>query len=93
LRTAGFRNEARTAKRGLWRDGNAIPPWAFRRPRSEAVSAAVLTNGRIIGNRNSHIYHLPTCPDYTRVAERNRVYFDTPQDAERAGFRQARNCP
>src|SRR5262245_50705498 len=70
--------EARAAKRGLWRDQNAIAPWDFRHPRSEAVSAAVLASGRIIGNRNSHIYHLPNCPDYSRVAERNRIYFDTP---------------
>ena len=85
--------EARTAKRGLWNIAGAIPPWDFRHPRSAAVSAAVLSNSRIIGNRNSKIYHLPNCPDYSRVAERNRIYFDTPQDAERAGFRQARNCP
>ena len=84
--------EARAAKRGLWRDPNAIPPWDFRHPRSEVASSAV-SAGRIIGNRNSKIYHLPNCPDYSRVAERNRIYFDTPEEAERAGFRQARNCP
>jgi len=31
--------EARAAKRGLWRDSNAIAPWDFRHPRSEAVSS------------------------------------------------------
>jgi hypothetical protein len=59
--------EARAAKRGLWGHGRCVAPWDFRRPRSEAVSAAVMTNGRIIGNLNSKIYHLPNCPDYTKV--------------------------
>jgi hypothetical protein len=49
--------ESRAAKPGLWRDQNAIAPWDFRHPRSEAVSAAILGSGRIIGNRNSRIYH------------------------------------
>lgn len=49
--------------------------------------------GRIIGNRNSGIYHLPDCPSYASVAERIRQYFDTEADAARAGFRKARNCP
>jgi hypothetical protein len=51
--------EARAAKRGLWRDSNAIAPWDFRHPRSEAVSTAVLSSGRIIGNRNSSAIAVP----------------------------------
>ena len=58
--------EARAANRGLWHDSNAIAPWDFRHPRSEAISQAVLAAGRIIGNRNSRIYHLPNCADSRR---------------------------
>ena len=50
------------------------------------------TDGHIIGNRNSHIYHRPDCPDYQKVGERNRVYFATEQTATDAGFRRAGNC-
>jgi hypothetical protein len=47
---------------------------------------------RIIGNRNSGIYHWPGCPSYNRIAPKNRVYFKTRTEAERAGYRAARNC-
>jgi hypothetical protein len=38
-----------------------------------------------IGNRNSKIYHLPDCPDYSKVSERNRVPFKTEAEAQAAG--------
>ena len=46
----------------------------------------------IIGNRNSNIYHLPNCPSYGRVAERNRLVFGSEGEARAAGFRRAGNC-
>ena len=48
--------------------------------------------GPIIGNRNSKIYHLPNCPDYSKVSERNRVLFKTEAESQAAGYRKARNC-
>lgn len=50
------------------------------------------TDAKIIGNKNSRIYHLPGCSGYTRVSEKNQVKFDTAADAEKAGFRLAGNC-
>jgi len=87
-------SDARAAKRGLWRDLNPTPPWAFRAsPGVNATPASTAAaTGPIIGNRNSKIYHWPSCPDYSKIAERNRIYFDTTAAAERAGFRAARNC-
>ena len=98
--------EARAEKRGLWQQPKPVPPWEFRHPeQAEPIASASVaspgaatttgqrTTGRIIGNRNSGIYHLPNCPDYSRIAERNREYFDTEADAMKAGFRKARNCP
>lgn len=46
----------------------------------------------IIGNRNSLIYHMPGCPSYTQVSERNQVHFFSEAEAIEAGFRRARNC-
>ncbi|MDX2032044.1 MAG: thermonuclease family protein [Blastocatellia bacterium] len=95
--------EARTDKRGLWQQLSPAPPWAFRHPeQAESLPPPALRSpappepppaGRIIGNRNSGIYHLPHCPSYALVAERNRQYFANEADAARAGFRRARNCP
>ena len=47
----------------------------------------------IIGNRRSHIYHRPDCPNYSQVAPRNRVDFNCAAEAEAAGYRVAGNCP
>lgn len=47
--------------------------------------------GKIIGNINSHIYHLPGQYGYDKVREKNRVYFSTEAEARKAGFRRAKN--
>jgi endonuclease YncB( thermonuclease family) len=47
----------------------------------------------IIGNRKSHIYHHPDCANYSQVAPRNRVRFNSAAEAEAAGYRVAGNCP
>ncbi len=68
--------EARQNGLGLWGRENTYAP-----------SAA--TEGRIIGNRRSKIYHLPGQASYYRVSEHNRVYFATEKDALKAGYRRA----
>jgi endonuclease YncB( thermonuclease family)/methylphosphotriester-DNA--protein-cysteine methyltransferase len=46
----------------------------------------------IIGNKNSKIYHLPGCAGYTKVSEKNQMKFTTADEAEKAGFKLAKNC-
>jgi len=49
--------------------------------------------GVIIGNKNSHVYHLPSgCPSYAQVSPKNQVTFGSESEAEAAGFRKAGNC-
>jgi hypothetical protein len=47
----------------------------------------------ILGSRRSRIYHWPGCPNYNDISPKNRVPFQTREEAERAGYRAARNCP
>ena len=47
----------------------------------------------VIGNRRSHIYYRPDCPNYSQVAVHNRVAFNSAADAEQAGYRVTGNCP
>lgn len=91
--------EARAAGRGMWSlpEFQRVPPWEWRAARQQlqpATGSAIMGSegAPIIGNRRSGIYHRPDCPNYHDVAERNRVYFNTPAEAEAAGFRAARNC-
>jgi hypothetical protein len=39
------------------------------------------------------IYHRPGWLNYHQVSPSNRAYFNRPAEAERAGYRLARNCP
>jgi endonuclease YncB( thermonuclease family) len=88
---------ARQEKRGLWADAEPTPPWDFRRGKTAKAPGvkppAAAATGPIIGNRNSKIYHIPNCPDYSKVSERNRVPFKTEAEARAAGYRKAKNCP
>lgn len=54
--------------------------------------AATNNTGKVHGNKNSKIYHLPSCPSYKRISQKNIVEFDSEKDAEVAGYRKAKNC-
>ena len=51
-----------------------------------------VTQGVIIGNRWSKVYHWPDCPGYDQVAPQNRVPFSSGAEAQAAGYRRAENC-
>ncbi|MFT9004933.1 MAG: hypothetical protein ABF991_09525 [Liquorilactobacillus hordei] len=46
------------------------------------------TSGKIIGNSNSHIYHVPGQAGY-HMNSANAVYFNTEADAQAAGYRKS----
>lgn len=48
------------------------------------------TEGKIIGNKNSKIYHIPGSASYNKISPENRVYFDTEADAQKAGYRKTK---
>jgi hypothetical protein len=57
----------------------------------EPDSAASSSPYPIIGNRKSHIYHRPDCPNYSQVAPHNRAAFNSAAEAEASGYRVAGN--
>lgn len=57
-----------------------------------AIPTPAAVDLRIKGNRSSQIYHLPGCPNYGDIADRNVVWFKTHEEAKAAGYRMARNC-
>lgn len=87
--------DARRKRLGLWSDPNPIPPWDWRHhpaARRKAEPKNLDGNQPIRGNRRSHIFEWPGCPYYDSISVGNRVQFDSAADAERAGYRPARNC-
>jgi deoxyribonuclease-1 len=78
--------QAREGNKGLWREEQAsttVSPPA-RDPQS---------HGEIHGNRKSKIYHLSSCPGYSRLKPENVIPFASEEEAVQAGYRKAKNCP
>ena len=46
--------------------------------------------GKIVGNRNSHIYHVPGQAGY-RMNSANAIYFNSEAEAQAAGYRKAKD--
>jgi hypothetical protein len=78
--------EARAAKRGLWAQPGAVPPWDWR------SGVGVPATAGVAGNRRSHLYHAPNCRGAASMSEKNRVAFASREDAEKAGYRKAGDC-
>ena len=55
-----------------------------------ATPGTAETEGTIVGNKNSKIYHNDTCSSLPK--EENRVYFDSAQQAQDAGYRASSRC-
>jgi len=49
--------------------------------------------GRVVGSKNSDKYHLPDCPGAKQISEQNKIWFDSIEEAEKAGYKPAGNCP
>ena len=84
----GAENEARTARRGLWADPRPVPPWDWRK----GGGIATATPGAVVGNRNSKVFHRPTCPAVRKMLERNQVEFASADAAVAAGYRKGGDC-
>lgn len=59
-------------------------------PNSDSLNSEKIQD-KIIGNKNSLIYHLPGNASYDKVSVTNRVYFNSEADAQKAGYRKAKN--
>lgn len=55
--------------------------------------AAFATQGTYVASKSGAAYHYPWCSGAKRIKEENKVWFETIEDAKRAGYRPAANCP
>jgi endonuclease YncB( thermonuclease family) len=98
---ASAEDEAHHQKLGLWRAARPQPPWDCRH---DTNTPLIYEGGHrkggepeagmmILGNRRTGIYHWPGCPYFDKISPSNRVTFHSREEAEKAGYRAARNCP
>ena len=49
--------------------------------------------GELVGSKNGTVYHYTSCPGAKRIKEENKIFFNSREEAEKAGYRPAANCP
>lgn len=59
---------------------------------SATASTAPRTKGAYVAARGGTSYYLPWCAAAQRIAEKNRIWFETKEEAERLGYKPAKNC-
>lgn len=58
----------------------------------QSASVVQSDGGGYVGSVNGSVYHLPWCSGAQRISDKNKVYFDSKEDAQNAGYRPAGNC-
>lgn len=89
--------DARNSKRGLWQNPERIGERLDKKEKvknentaAEENSKQGIASGKIQGNKNSKIYHVPGGQNYGKVSPKNSVWFDTEEEAQAAGYRKAK---
>ncbi|MDP2593210.1 MAG: hypothetical protein Q8P52_00980 [bacterium] len=49
--------------------------------------------GKYVGSKSGSKYHLPWCSGAQRIKKENEVWFDSKEEAAKAGYTPAANCP
>jgi micrococcal nuclease len=79
-----YQTKAREANRGLWNIDQVglktTPP------------PAQPTTSGYIGNKNSHVFHMPSCQGASEMKEKNRVGIRTRDEAIKGGFKPCGTC-
>jgi len=48
---------------------------------------------QIVASKNGEAYHYIWCPGAKRIKDENKIYFNSKEEAEKVGYRPAKNCP
>ena len=59
--------------------------------KTAVVSEAI--KGRYVASKSGTRYHFPWCSGAQRIKEDNKIWFETKEEAEKAGYKPALNCP
>lgn len=59
---------------------------------SQGSLKTALSTGSYVASRTGNSYYLPWCSGVKRIKEGNKVWFNTKEEAERAGLKPASNC-
>jgi hypothetical protein len=57
------------------------------------TNQSTTTEKQIVASKNGSVYHYIWCPGAKQIKEENKIYFNSKEEAEAAGYRPAKNCP
>ena len=86
VRCRNLRRKPEKRSEACSRSRTPSPPWEWRKTKGEALP------GEFIGNRRTHVYHGPGCPNAASISPGNRMPFNSAGAAEAAGFRPGKDC-
>lgn len=58
----------------------------------DSAPTASATQGQYVASKNGTKYHLPWCPGALQINDANKIWFDSKESAEKAGYAPASNC-
>lgn len=58
----------------------------------ESSITNIPTEGAYVASKSGTKYHLPWCAGAKQIKNENKIWFDTKEDAESAGYAPASNC-
>jgi len=73
------------------------PMQALPRSSTMPITAAqnsdqTLSQPAYVASKNGTKFHHLTCPGASQIKESNKIFFHSPEEAERAGYTRAANC-
>lgn len=92
------RDRAAGKSDGFWIENGATTTAqaaAIAAPLPVAASGTPVTPaaGKYVASKNGTKYYLPDCSGASRIKESNKVWFASLEDAQKAGYSAASNCP
>jgi len=55
-------------------------------------SSKISPQGVYVAARGGMVYYLPSCPTVSRILEKNKIWFESREQAEKAGFKPSSSC-
>jgi hypothetical protein len=59
---------------------------------STSRSKSTETAKMFVASKSGNAYYLPTCATAQRIADKNKIWFESKEAAEKAGYLPAKNC-
>ncbi len=59
---------------------------------AKAMIASEKAQGLLVASKTGKKYHFPWCAGATQIADKNKIWFSSYEEAQKAGYTKASNC-